>query len=887
MNKKFLFGMFAAAGMLLATSCQNDELDLGQSGNEATVSFNLGVRNGVQTRTISDGESADKLIYAVYNADKQLITTISGSQNGQFVKEGSFANGLSENVSITLAKGQTYTAIFWAQDADCDAYNTEDLTNIIVDYAGVNNDESRDAFFGVQEFTVNGNASIDVNLKRPFAQMNVGVTQTDWDAAVASEITISESKVKLSEVPNSINLMDGTVSGAHTVEYSLNAIPTEKLLVDGNGDGTKEEYVYLSMNYFLADDTKTLVDNVEFTFKPTSGNEIVLNQGLNNVPVQRNWRTNILGKFLTGDIDFNIVIVPAYDGEYNGLPFEGKGVKAGDKYYSTLAEALTNGETDIMLAAGEYTLDVNFNQDVTITGVDKENVKVKTTKSIYGDQYKNSLTLKNLTVDVPKGLAYNESGFAFMHRLKNVTMENCNSSGRIRLNVENGLINNCEFNVDTKSGFDGYAIYYYGGNNSNVKVSNSTFNTAGKAIVLYNEAAMVMNLEVENCTFASSDADTDKAAIQMHTEYGISGTVNIANSTATGFLKENGGLWNELNNKTGEKTEKFVVTVDGLTYSDEADAYVISSKDDLVNLAQAVNNGNNFEGSTIKLTDNIDLQNELWTPIGNKTNKFCGSLDGNNKTISNLKVSTDKGAQGLIGFAGGTLAVTNLTINNAEVNSGDGSAVGAVVGKADGSKITFSNIKVTGVVKLHAKYGQVGAVLGNNPNGAVYASDIVVDVEEGSYVSTEGNMGNYYDYVGGVFGQIWGSTFANITSNIDVITDYGLGAGGISGGATGTWTNISCSGDVTVTNVDETKWYTNADPNGNSYGDVYYWQGSGKIIGYHGGVTYTNCTSTGTLKIGDKTSNGLYFYNSAGEKVEDSRFGCSRWGNDNTVTIND
>lgn len=368
MNKNLFLGMFAATTMLFATSCQNDELDGVQSGNEATVNFNLGVRNGVQTRTtnISDGKSADKLIYAVYNADKQLITTIIGSQNGQFVKDEAFANGLEENVSITLAKGQTYTAIFWAQDDDCEAYNTADLTNVIVDYAGVNNDESRDAFFGVQEFTVNGNASINVELKRPFAQMNVGVTQADWDAAVASGITISESKAKISEVPNSINLMDGTVSGAQSVEYSLKEIPTEKLYVDTDGDENKEAFVYLSMNYFLADVNKTLVDNVEFTFKPTSGKEIVLNQGLNNVPVQRNWRTNILGKFLTGDIDFNIVIVPEYDGDYNGIPFDGiintkeelvAAARVGGEFL--LAEDLTLDQSIWVPAGVEFTLNAN------------------------------------------------------------------------------------------------------------------------------------------------------------------------------------------------------------------------------------------------------------------------------------------------------------------------------------------------------------------------------------------------------------------------------------------------------------------------------------------------------------------------------------------------
>lgn len=41
MNKKLFLGMFAAAGMLFATSCSNDELDVVQSGNEAQVTFSL------------------------------------------------------------------------------------------------------------------------------------------------------------------------------------------------------------------------------------------------------------------------------------------------------------------------------------------------------------------------------------------------------------------------------------------------------------------------------------------------------------------------------------------------------------------------------------------------------------------------------------------------------------------------------------------------------------------------------------------------------------------------------------------------------------------------------------------------------------------------------
>lgn len=50
----------------------------------------------------------------------------------------------------------------------------------------------------------------------------------------------------------------------------------------------------------------------------------------------------------------------------------------------------------------------------------------------------------------------------------------------------------------------------------------------------------------------------------MHTECGISGTVDITNSTATGFANINNGLWNELNNNTKVPTDNFDITVDGV-----------------------------------------------------------------------------------------------------------------------------------------------------------------------------------------------------------------------------------------------------------------------------------------------------------------------------------
>lgn len=393
MNKKLFLGMFAAAGMLLATSCSNDELDVVQSGNEAQVSFSLGLEGGIATRAISDGKSADVLMYAVFDKYGNRINTI------QKVSKTKVTFPTTE--SITLAKGQTYKVAFWAQDEDCKAYTVSDDMQVTVNYANdenkVNNDETRDAFFKTVEFTVTGSTSIDVEMKRPFAQINVGVTKEDWDAAVASGVEIEKSSVVIKNAATSLNLLDGTV-GTETVDvnYALNTIPNEPLYVDTDGDGIKEEYNWLSMSYILVADeidgaSKATLQSLQYTFTPENGNPIDFKEGLNTVPVQRNWRTNILGKILTGDIQFNITIDPVYDGDYI---FPNTSGSIQDLEFAasfggtvTLVEDVTMPEDRPFLqVAADFTL--NINENVTFTSGNATNYGIivnSGTTTINGD----------------------------------------------------------------------------------------------------------------------------------------------------------------------------------------------------------------------------------------------------------------------------------------------------------------------------------------------------------------------------------------------------------------------------------------------------------------------------------------------------------------------
>lgn len=475
--------------MLLATSCSDDEPETASSGNEVQVTFSLGLEGQIATRAISDGSGADKLVYAVFDKDGKRISTISR------VEKTSVTFPTTE--TLTLAKGQTYKVAFWAQDEDCSAYTVDDNMNVAVNYTGVNNDETRDAFFKTETITVTGSTSVNVVLKRPFAQINVGVETDDWKAAVASGVTIEKSSVTIKNAATKINLVTGEVSDPAEVTYSLAAIPTENLSVDANGDGTKETYKWLSMSYILVNDgsdngaAKATLEGVKFTFNPKNGNDITLEDGgLNSVPVQRNWRTNILGKLLTGDIAFNIKIDPNYEDDYNHAVVSST---------QQLTEALDDPEiTSIVLE-----------NDLTGT-----NVNITSAKEI--DLNDNTLQVTYINAEAPltvKNGKLEASNFALRgYANADITLDNVkvtatrNGGNAIELGYINGNDQDCgnaQLTLkDSEIDSNGTGILVHGTNNK-VKIENTIINHKWFGIT-QNGIVPGSEIELVNCTISGT-----------------------------------------------------------------------------------------------------------------------------------------------------------------------------------------------------------------------------------------------------------------------------------------------------------------------------------------------------------------------------------------------
>ena len=289
--KKLFLGLLAGVAMLF-TACQDEEVKAVVDG-DTTVAITAQLPTGVSTRAYADGTTATKLTYAIYETG-QTTPLITG--NATF-------DDLKTTVNVRLVNGKTYDMLFWAQ-ADGAPYTFEPTTQkVTVNYtAPVGQDEKRDAFFKAETLTVNGTIDKTIQLKRPFAQLNVGAQ--DFDAAKTAGFEATQTTVKVDNVYTTLNLLNGTVEGETSVTYIAAALPTEDFPVR-----LTPAAKYMSMDYLLVADDKALTN---VTFTATNGTHNV-ERLYTNVPVRRNYRTNIYGNILTEEANFNIEIVPGFE----------------------------------------------------------------------------------------------------------------------------------------------------------------------------------------------------------------------------------------------------------------------------------------------------------------------------------------------------------------------------------------------------------------------------------------------------------------------------------------------------------------------------------------------------------------------------------------------
>ena len=302
--------------------------------------------------------------------------------------------------------------------------------------------------------------------------------------------------------------------------------------------------------------------------------------------------------------------------------------------------------------------------------------------------------------------------------------------------------------------------------------------------------------------------------------------------------------------------------------------YIITTAEELKWFRDEVNRGRN--NICAKIADNVEvidmstvchaadksqnLEEVSWEPIGNTTNRYMGTFDGNNKTITNLYINANQEYSGLFGYTF-ISTIKNLTFVNANVTNTN-SFTGILVGYGYGG--TYQNIMTSTSCEVNGgdvTGGIAGKLAGNAYNCVNYAT-------------VQGK-----EQVGGLFSSYDSSTSITACANYGKVTASSLWVGGLVGYFnSGTIQDCANYGDVKGTN---------------HVGGMAGFVSSGKIqnVFSYGNVSATNSTQYIGMAFGSGsgTTEGMVAYYSGakltvnGQEKDVKAFGSGTPSEDNAT----
>lgn len=315
--KKILFFASALAGLFLAASCQQENLEP-VGGN--TVTYTVQVPEAISTKALigEDVAAVTQLIYEVYRTEAETADDHSKAELRLYQKEATLTDGEAK-VELELVNNQNFRVLFWAQVPNNGVYTTTDLKNVTLLQDLAANAENYNAFAGADYIKYGDNlAGRTITLVRPIAQLNIATTP---ESLVLGEggtgqttVAVKTSEVIVDGLSTTYNVSEAK-AGADAVkfEYSAtdpDALTQQTLTVNG------KDYQYLSMNYvgFAA----AAGSNVTVDYDIVTENVGTVSNIINNVPVKANYRTNIVGNLITSMSDYTVTL----DKEWAGVAEE-------------------------------------------------------------------------------------------------------------------------------------------------------------------------------------------------------------------------------------------------------------------------------------------------------------------------------------------------------------------------------------------------------------------------------------------------------------------------------------------------------------------------------------------------------------------------------------
>ncbi len=728
--KKYLFSALALTGMLFMNSCSDDLVPEPSTGDYVNATFTIGTTEGLGTRAVGDGLTVDQVACAVYDAAGKEITTLRAYEE---------VAGKKATYSVRLTKGQAYRVAFFAYDKDADAYDVTDLKNVILKQDHLlSNLENRDAFTGYVDITAEESMNAiaeDVTLTRPFAQLNLGIDADELAAAANSDIVVEQTQIKVTNVYSAFSayenkVADGATAGEMT--FAMNYRPTETLKV--TVDGVEKDYTYLALNYLLvgnAGDEKSLTD-VEFVWKSTNGKTNNPTTEFINVPVQCNYRTNIVGRLLTNPADFNITIDNLFknspQGDHIVSVWDGKSVVTPEADANNVYRINSADEFIGMMNDSKYPncnkyqnvvleCDIDFN-GYTISGFGDgsgffdgvfdgqghivSNFKIDATnRSYYAglfnqvSQYSGENTvIKNLIVKDAEVKGTSQVGVIAGGMNGNTVVENCK-------------VYDSKLSAVKKVG--AVVGYTAGGTVKDCYAENCTIEysekEAGEVLGFENTGSTVSGNSFNNITFVASAAALANemtpvdGVITLNRDYTVSGDWTSLALSGTVTINGNNHTIKGINKPLVAGTAGINITINDLTIT-ESEIGIAANENGLGTAAfisyidhSGKASFNNCHLSYSKVTGNERAAALLaFSEASEVSIKNC--------SVVGCEIKSVGGAAGLLAYTHSTTTVENSKVENTTVEAtedrtGKQALAGAVIGTVN-ANTTFTTVTVSG-----------------------------------------------------------------------------------------------------------------------------------------------------------------------------------------------
>lgn len=383
-------------------------------------------------------------------------------------------------------------------------------------------------------------------------------------------------------------------------------------------------------------------------------------------------------------------------------------------------------------------------------------------------------------------LSFGESGSSYYVRLKDFAAA---AAHTLTLNTPDGatvvLKDRSGAEITGKNGAYTVAAGTYTYTVSKFGYETKTGNITVSADV--NETVTLSELATRTLTFDVTPADATVAVthpvggtIKPETDGGYKlylGETYAYTVAKAGYITVSGSF-------TAAKNDTIKVTLtyagegwDGTTKTapkTENGVYQIGTAAELAWFADAVNNGQTTISG--KLTANINLNGKTWTAIGTSSNKFAGTLDGDE--AHHYTVSGLKGSKGLFDYVDSTGKVKNLSVDAVLTANG---VVGGIVDFNDG---TVENCLFSGSVTNSSSWGAAGGIVGKSEGENSVVRNCV---NTGSIKNTTASYGSTLS-VGGIVGYTYGKV-ENCYSTGEVYADpaktTNKAIGGIAGAVKG------------------------------------------------------------------------------------------------------